>query len=193
MKIISFISVFHILVGFVMKIGVTYSKMEFLRKDIYKSEKFGRNSQSIPRNKENFRYFIPTFNFSEKFVPPNRTYEFLELYKEISAIKNVSNNSFKNVYVNQVLIPMTDARVAKLKAETSYIETKNAERKKKMNLVKEDLEKNTSFAFIVGNLLNSSSQINSTQILDNIYNETFYYLNNKNLTNSTEGVTLGYF
>ncbi|OII73798.1 uncharacterized protein cubi_03595 [Cryptosporidium ubiquitum] len=192
MKILSFVSTFHVLVGLIMKIEISYSKMELLRRDFNKSEKFQRNNQYIPQNKKNWHYFIPIFNSSEEFVPPNRTYEFLELYKEIYAMKNASSNSFKKAYIDGVLIPKTDAKVAKLKAETAYIETKNAEKRKKMNLVKEDFEKNTPFSSIIGNILNSSSQINGTQILDTIYNETFYYLNNKNLTNSTEEITLRY-
>ncbi|KAH8583351.1 uncharacterized protein ELE39_000119 [Cryptosporidium sp. chipmunk genotype I] len=190
MKVISFISTFYAFVGFLMKIEISYSKFELLRRDhAHKNEKFERNNQSTTQNKENLHHYIPIFNSSEDFVTSNRTYEFFELYKEISAIKSNNSASFKKAYIDQVLIPKTDAKVAKLKAETAYIETKNAAKKKKINLVKEDFEKSTQFSSFIANLLNSSSQINGTQILNNIYNETFYYLNNKNMTNSTEGIT----
>ncbi|TRY49730.1 putative Secreted Protein [Cryptosporidium tyzzeri] len=189
MKMPSLISTIYILIGLLMKIEISYSKFEFLRRDhAYKNEIFEKNNQSISQNKENLHHYLPIFNFSEEYVAPNRTYQFLELYKEISTIKSANSVSLKKAYVDQVLIPKTDAKVAKLKAETAYIETKNAAKKKKMSQVKGDLEKNITFSSLIGNLLNSSSQINSTQILNNIYNETFYYLNNKNMSNSTEEI-----
>ncbi|KAH8740618.1 hypothetical protein FG386_002200 [Cryptosporidium ryanae] len=118
---------------------------------------------------------------------PNKTYDFLEFYREMTAIRNNTDIPVKKAYIDKVLVPRTDAKVAKLQAETAYIETKNAGRKKSMNLLVDDFKKSTTFSGLAEKIFNTTSlPINITDELSSIYNETFYYLNNKNSTMEEE-------
>lgn len=193
MNALGLLPILFISVGLI-RMEMAFSKVELLRRsDSHnKHQTFGGNSTLPHQGREGLHHLKPAYNYSEYLVPHNRTYEFLELYREMTAIKNAGSSSLKKAFIDGVLIPKTDAKVAKLKAETAYIETKNAAKKKRMNLVREDFEKSTPFTPLVAKLLNSTStpSVNTTQILDTIYNETFYYLNNKNLTNSTQGTAL---
>lgn len=191
MNTLGLLPILLISVGLI-RMEMAHSKIELLRRSDghSKHQPFARNSTPPHNGRETLHHLKPAYNFSEYFVPPNRTYEFLELYREITAIQNANSASVKKAFIDGVLIPKTDAKVAKLKAETAYIETKNAAKKKRMNLVREDFERSTPFTPIVAKLLDSTPTANSSQILDAIYNETFYYLNNKNLTNSTQGTAL---
>ncbi|KAJ1612382.1 putative secreted protein [Cryptosporidium canis] len=189
MNTINILPVLLISLGFI-SVDLVYSKVEFLRKNDDQSRHELLERNGMPINKANMSYLKPVFNNSQDLVPSNRTQEFLELYKEMSAILDSRNTPIRRAYIDGVLVPRTDAKVAKLQAETAYIETKNAAKRKQMNLLKEDFEKNTPFSSMVSKLLNSTPNVNSTQILNSIYNETFYYINNKNMTNSTQDTVL---
>ncbi|KAH7647891.1 hypothetical protein FG379_000518 [Cryptosporidium bovis] len=153
-----------------------------------------RSESEVPETQKNSFFTRKNLNFRPHLVEtdvvnkqPNKTYDFLEFYKEMTAIRNNTEIPVKKAYIDKVLVPKTDAKVAKLQAETAYIETKNAAKKKSMNLMVDDFKKAMTFSDLAEKIFNTTSlRMNDTETLSSIYNETFYYLSNKNATIETE-------
>ncbi|KAF7455719.1 putative secreted protein, partial [Cryptosporidium felis] len=140
-----------------------YSRVELVRKEPSEFKIWnGVAGNFTGLVNEQKRVYKPKFNYSEEFVPPNKTQELLNFYREMTTLKNSSVAPIRDAYIYGVLIPKTDAKVEKLRAETAYIETKNAAKKKRLKLAKEDFEKSTPFTSITNKLLDSP-QINTAE------------------------------
>ncbi|KAL7066469.1 hypothetical protein ACR3K2_30860 [Cryptosporidium serpentis] len=110
----------------------------------------------------------------------NKSFPLVGLYREMTKIKNETFGPMQEMYINNVLIPKTDAKIAKLKAETEYIETKNAVKRKALRLTEFDDKPLTPFTNATNKIKSwsSSRRKNRTNENEDFFDGTFYYWKN---------------
>ncbi|OII75092.1 hypothetical protein cand_004530 [Cryptosporidium andersoni] len=115
----------------------------------------------------------------------NKSFPLVGLYREMTQIKNETFGPIQEIYINKVLIPKTDAKVAKLRAETEYIETKNAAKRKALRLTEFDDKPLTPFTNATNKIKSwsSSRKKNRTDENEDSFDGTFYYW--KNVSNTS--------
>ncbi|EEA07674.1 uncharacterized protein CMU_005970 [Cryptosporidium muris RN66] len=136
-------------------------------------------------NSNSSDYSMPGLTRTDGFSPINKkSFPLVELYREMTQIKNETFGPMQELYINKVLIPKTDAKVAKLRAETEYIETKNAAKRKVLRLTEFDDKPLTPFTNTTNKIKSwSSSRKNKTDENEDFFDGTFYYW--KNVSNTS--------